>query len=251
MTIWALSDPHLSFGVENKSMELFGPLWAHHPEKIAEGWRTRVGKEDLVLVPGDISWAMDLEEAKKDLDWLDALPGKKLILKGNHDFWWSSSKKLEVALPNSITYLHNSAFCWNGCTIGGARLWDTDEYSFQELVDYAPSATTAPAAFATSREEDEKIYRRELQRLKRSLEQLDPRAKYKIAITHYPPIGPAGLPSRASALLEDFGISICVFGHLHSLKATALPLTLMVRGIHYILASCDAINFTPIKILET
>jgi len=248
MTIWALSDPHLSFGTRDKSMEIFGPEWLHHAEKIETAWTSIISSKDLVLVPGDISWAMRLEEAKKDLEWLDVLPGKKLILKGNHDFWWSSSAKMQAVMPPSIAYLQNSVFNWNGVSIGGARLWDTPEYSFERFIQYTPNPK-AKETHPANPEEDEKIFVRELQRLELSLKQLDPTAKHKIAITHYPPIGAALEPSRASAILERFGISTCVFGHLHSLKKEYLPLFGEARGVRYVLASCDAIDFTPIKIL--
>lgn len=248
MTIWALSDPHLSFGTKDKSMEVFGPDWLHHAEKIEAGWLSKVEPHDLVLVPGDISWAMRLDEAKKDLEWLDALPGKKLIVKGNHDFWWASAAKMQAVMPPSIFYLQNSVFNWNDVTIGGARLWDTPEYSFARFIQFTPNPKEKKAPMAVP-EEDEKIFTRELMRLELSLKQLDPKAKHKMAITHYPPIGADLEPSRASAILESYGISNCVFGHLHSLKKEFLPLFGAARGVNYVLASCDAIDFTPIKIL--
>src|SRR5437899_350003 len=99
MAVYALSDPHLSFGVPQKSMEVFGPLWENYTQRIETHWRTIVQPEDLVLVPGDISWATHFEDALVDLRWIDALPGTKLIIRGNHDFWWSSPKKMKEALP--------------------------------------------------------------------------------------------------------------------------------------------------------
>src|SRR5882672_9439245 len=99
MRVFALSDPHLSFGTPGKTMDRFGPQWVDHPAKIERAWRERVGERDLVLVPGDISWAMGLEQARPDLEFLARLPGIKILGKGNHDYWWSSISKLRHALP--------------------------------------------------------------------------------------------------------------------------------------------------------
>src|SRR6185436_13877424 len=101
MTIWAIADLHLSFGVANKKMDVFGPQWINHPEKIAHFWQHSILPTDLVLIPGDISWAIHSEEAIPDLQWIDQLPGTKLLLKGNHDFWWNSLSKVKQILPSS------------------------------------------------------------------------------------------------------------------------------------------------------
>lgn len=231
-------------------MAVFGPDWKDHAEKISKGWHRKVNSNDLVLVPGDISWAMRIDEATPDLEWLHALPGKKLILRGNHDYWWPSSSKLKALLPPSISFIHNSTFDWNDVTIGGTRLWDTPEYSFERFIEFIPNPRAAEPSPSTSNEDEERIFKRELDRLELSLKQLNPKAKHKIAITHYPPIGADLAPSRASAILERYGISSCVFGHLHSLKKEFLPLFGTERGIRYVLASCDAIDFTPVKILD-
>jgi len=250
MKIWALSDPHLAFGVPSKTMEAFGPSWEGYAEKIAANWKRLVSPNDLVLIPGDISWAMRLDEALADLKWIDALPGEKIILKGNHDYWWSSPSKLAQVMPPSIRFIQNNALIWNGVAIGGARLWDTPEYSFANFIVFQenPLAQKKTAEdFAKAKEEEEKIFSRELERLKLSLGQLDSSAKLKIALTHYPPIGADLKPSRASKILEEFKIDICVFGHLHNVKPSSLPFG-KTRGIEYIFASCDYIDFTPIPI---
>src|SRR5690348_10918520 len=129
MTIWVLSDPHLSFGVPSKDMATFGPTWERYAEKIQMHWKEKISPRDLVLIPGDISWAMKLTEALPDLQWIDALPGKKVILRGNHDHWWGSLAKLSQAMPPSISVIQNNAITWetNNKTrvaIGGSRLWD-------------------------------------------------------------------------------------------------------------------------------
>jgi len=229
-------------------MEVFGPAWKDHATRIEKQWRLLVTSDDLVLVPGDISWAMRTSEVLPDLEWLHALPGKKLLLKGNHDYWWPSSAKMTALLPPSLTFIHHSVYNWNHVTIGGTRLWDTPEYSFEKFIAYTPNPKAIDTP-SSSLEEEEKIFKRELDRLEISLKQLDPKAQHKIALTHYPPIGASLAPSRTSNILEQYGVSVCVFGHLHSLKKECLPLFGSARGVRYVLASCDAIDFTPIKIL--
>jgi uncharacterized protein len=250
MTIWALSDPHLAFGVPSKTMEAFGPAWHEYAEKIAANWKQLVSVDDLVLIPGDISWAMRPNEAKADLDWIDALPGSKILLKGNHDYWWTSASQLAKIMPPSIRFIQNNALTWNGIAIGGSRLWDTPEYGFSPYITFRenPLAKKKPTEeLSKQKEEEERIFVRELERLKLSLSQLDPKAKVKIALTHYPPIGADLLPSRASQILEHFQIDYCVFGHLHNVKEGALPFG-NARGVEYLFTSCDYIHFTPIRV---
>lgn len=252
MTIWALSDLHLAFGAPAKTMEVFGPAWHNYSERIKENWERVVKLGDLVLVPGDISWAMQLDDALKDLDWIDRLPGDKLIIRGNHDYWWPSAAKLRGILPPSIHFIQNTAFNWNGITFGGARLWDTNEYGFGDVTEYVENPRAKKLSeeeIAAKKEEAERIFVRELERLKLSLEQLDPEASVRIALTHYPPIGKDLLPSRASAILEDFKIDICVFGHLHNLKEKSLPFG-TARGVKYVFASADYLGFTPIEVFK-
>lgn len=250
MKIWALSDPHLAFGVPSKTMEAFGSAWKGYAEKIATNWNRFVSPHDLVLIPGDISWAMRLDEALVDLKWIDALPGEKILLKGNHDYWWSSASKLAQIMPPSIRFVQNNALIWNDVAIGGSRLWDTPEYSFGNCIVFQENPLAKKKSredLAKEKKEEEKVFARELERLKLSLGQLDPKAKLRIALTHYPPIGPDLKPSKTSEILEHFKIDICVFGHLHNVKPSSLPFG-KVRGVKYIFASCDYIDFTPIQV---
>lgn len=251
MAVYALADTHLAFSVPQKSMEAFGPLWGNYTDKIAENWRKVVKDEDLVLIPGDISWAMYLEEALIDLKWIDALPGTKLIIRGNHDYWWNSPKKMREVMPPSIHLIQNDVFNWNGISFGGARLWDTEEFNFSGYVEFQENPRArkiSPEEFANKQEQDRKLFERELERLKLSLQKLDPKAKTRVALTHYPPVGADLKPSRASHILEEFKIQICVFGHLHNLKKNSLPFG-EARGVRYILTSCDYLNFAPLRIL--
>lgn len=252
MTIWALADVHLSFGNPKKNMEAFGPKWKDYQNHIKATWEKLVGPEDLVLIAGDISWATKMEEALKDLDFLDSLPGEKLLIRGNHDYWWPSAKKLSGILPPSLHFIHNSAFDWNEITFGGTRLWDTPEYSFGDVIEFVENPLVrkkSPEELAKEKDDAKKIFARELERLTLSLEKLNPKAKTRIALTHYPPIGADLRPSRTAAMLEDFKIDICVFGHLHNVREKALPFG-TARGVRYLFTSADYLSFTPIKVLD-
>lgn len=249
MKIWAIGDLHLSFGVANKSMAIFGPAWENHAEKIAQNWKAVISPDDLVLIPGDISWAMKPEEAIADLQWIHDLPGTKVMIKGNHDYWWGSLKKLTEILPPSIHVIQNNAFFWKGVAVGGARLWDTFEYNFSSYIDFQKNPREKKKEEEIQEDLQEKIFERELQRLDMSLSALEPTAKLKIAMTHYPPIGANLAPSKASAILEKRGIQICVFGHLHNLKpGCGLFSNSSQKNIRYVLTSCDYIQFNPVFI---
>ena len=251
MSIWALSDLHLAISVPSKTMEVFGPGWKNYAERIRSNWEKMISAEDLVLIPGDICWAMRLEEAVIDLQWIDSLPGTKVILRGNHDYWWSSSAKMQKVMPKSIHFIHNNVFMWKGIAIGGSRLWDTPEYNFSGFNVFQENPKERAKTTEESHhkpEEDEKIFVRELERLTLSLSQMPKEAAYKIAMTHYPPIGADLAPSRASKILESFGVNTCVFGHLHNIRAKSLAFG-KARGIDYQFTSCDYLEFVPVKIL--
>jgi len=251
MRIWAIGDLHLSFGVPNKSMDVFGPQWKDHAHAISTHWKAVVHPEDLVLIPGDISWAMRLEEARIDLEWIHALPGTKVIIKGNHDYWWGSLKQIATILPPSIHIVQNNAFHWKDVAIGGSRLWDTPEYSFGKFIEFRenPHQKEAPKTDELVQQElSQKIFDRDLERLKLSLKAMNKDAKIRIAMTHYPPISADLQPSRASQILEEHNIQITVFGHLHSIR-TNEPLFGTKNGVRYILASSDYLHFQPIAVL--
>jgi len=249
MRIWAIGDLHLSFGVKNKSMEIFGPNWESHATKIASHWKSLIDPSDLVLVPGDLSWAMKLEDAVPDLQWVHELPGTKVMIKGNHDYWWGSLNKIAPVLPPSIHLIQNNAFHWKEVAIGGARLWDTPEYSFGPFIEFRenPRAKGKETEELVQEEFQQKLFDRELERLKMSLAQLDPKASLRIAMTHYPPIGADLKPSRAAQILEQHQINLCVFGHLHNIKP-GISLFGEARGVRYVLSSCDYIRFQPIAL---
>jgi len=246
MTIWAIADLHLSFSTPDKSMDVFGPEWKNYAHKIETHWKRCVHPDDLVLIAGDISWASKFEQALVDLDWIDQLPGQKVILKGNHDYWWPTSKRLDEELPKSIAYIHNNAFTWNDTTIGGARLWDTPEFNFDAFIDVKPNPKEKKGEDALP--DTEKIFSRELIRLKLSLDKLDPNAARRICLTHYPPLSADLQDSQVSKILEEYRITHCIFGHLHSLKPN-VQMFGSKNGIEYLMTAADYIDFKPVKVI--
>ncbi|MBN1914508.1 MAG: metallophosphoesterase [Parachlamydiales bacterium] len=239
MNVWAISDLHLCFSTPDKSMEIFGKEWMNYPEKIKTAWEKNIHPEDLVLISGDISWAMHFQDALADLQWIDSLPGTKIILKGNHDYWWSSVNKMQKEMPSSLHILHNNSLYFHEIAIGGTRLWDDPSIPLKE---------TTALKTEEQREQDQKIFQRELMRLERSLSSLNPQAKIRIAMTHFPPIGSEMQSTPVTNLLEKFQVNICVFGHLHALQKKA-PLLGEKNGIQYYLTSADYLDFIPIKII--
>ena len=230
-------------------MDPFGVRWHDHANRLKENWIRLVAPDDLVLIAGDISWAKLLTEVQPDLAWIHALPGTKVMIQGNHDYWWGSLKKVRSILPPSIHVIQNDAFHWGDVSIAGSRLWDTPEYTFDSYIE----STETPEGIARLVEhpstDDEKVFSRELIRLEMSLQALNPEARLRIAMTHYPPIGPDLAASRTSALLERYNVNLCLFGHIHSVIPDALPLG-EKNGVRYLLTACDYLYCTPLKIMD-
>lgn len=228
MAIYGLSDLHLSFSTD-KPMDVFGAHWVGHAEKMAEAWDRIVGEDDVVLCPGDLSWAMRLDEAKKDLAWIGARKGRlKVLGRGNHDYWWSAIGKVRGALPSGCVALQNDAIDLGDVVVAGSRCW------------------SAPGALDYS-EADEKIYQREIGRLRMSLETGKKLAAGRplIAAIHYPPFTAAQKPTAFSELLEELGVVLCVYGHLHGRRAHRTAVEGEVRGVTYRLIACDHLDFAP------
>ncbi|MBQ7529022.1 metallophosphoesterase [bacterium] len=226
MNIFALSDLHLSF-TQNKAMDIFGEKWHLHWQKIAENWRRTVKDEDIVLVAGDISWAMRPPEAQEDLLWLEKLPGHKVLIRGNHDYWWQSIGKIRSAYPQ-LNFIQNDVISFGSISICGSRGWaqpGSPEYT----------------------EEDIKIYKRELLRLEMGLQKLDPQAELRVAMLHYPPFGSiSNKSSEFIDLLKKYKVDACIFGHLHNLTGPGMSFS--NDGINYYLTSADYLNFSPVLI---
>ncbi len=243
MSIYLLSDPHLCFSTPEKSMEHFGPPWIGYLDKIKTNFEKKIKNEDLVLIPGDISWASKFEQALIDLKWLDNLPGQKLILKGNHDDWWPSSTKLKESLPSSIHFIKGNSLQFKDVSITGSRLWDSPDFNFDPYIN-APGYRCSKNPI-----EGKRLYDKELLRLKATLLTLNAKSSVKIVMTHFPPISADLKDSTISKMYEEAGVNIAVFGHLHSLKKGP-PLFGTKNNIQYVLGSADYLGFQPLKILD-
>ena len=223
MRIFAIADTHLSGQPPAKPMEVFGSHWQNHWEKIKTDWLSRVTPTDTVLLAGDISWAMRLDAALPDLEAIAGLPGRKILIRGNHDYWWSTLSKLNSAMGEKLTFLHNTFQAAGEMAVCGSRGW------------LCPGDHTGA--------DDTAIYERELQRTQASLEAAE-RAGYKrkILMLHYPPVNERHDPSGFTNLFEPYGVEICVYGHLHSDSAAKAP-TGHINGASCHLVACDALGF--------
>lgn len=228
MNVYAIGDLHLSH-IANKPMDIFGPEWERHEERIEREWRDLVRGEDIVLIPGDFSWAMRLEEAKPDIEYLHRLPGTKILIRGNHDYWWSSLTKVRSALPSSIHAVQNDCISIKDVNIGGTRGW------------------TCPGGSGYTIQ-DEKLYNREVQRLELSLSSM-PKDGIRIAMMHYPPFNENLENSGFTELMEKYDIETVVYGHLHG-KSSSFSFKGIRNGVNYMLVSADYIDFTPKHILS-
>ena len=230
MPVFAIADLHLPGG-SDKPMDIFGSQWDRHFETICANWRRNVGPDDIVLIPGDISWAMQLVQAVPDLRNIAGLPGRKVLLRGNHDYWWRSVSRVRECLPEGMYAVQNDALALDGFTFCGTRGW------------------IFPTVANPLEEQDEKIYRREVIRLRISLEAAvkvgttDP----VVAMTHFPPLPADGEETEFSRLFSVFGVRDVVYGHLHG-PAIKNGFTGARGGVRYHLASCDAIGFSPVRV---
>ncbi len=232
MKIFAIGDLHLSIA-SGKPMDVFGDHWKDHHHLIEKNWKELITENDLVLLPGDLSWAMKLDEAALDLNWLGELPGRKIITKGNHDYWWSSVSQIRKRLPPCIIPLQHTAFDAGTAVITGTRGWITplsDEYD---------------------EEKDEKIYMRELHRLNLALEsaaKIKTEAKPLIVMMHYPPVI-SGSATGFSQMLTSRGADICIYGHIHcSPGHWPEELDTEIDGVKYRLVSADYLDFKPLEL---
>ena len=224
--IYGIGDLHLDYTKE-KRMCIFGDNWLNHEDKIFEDWKSKVGEDDLVLIPGDISWALKLDEAYKDLIRIDNLPGRKIMIKGNHDYWWDSLKKIKELDLKSIDYIQNSAYEYGDIGIYGTRGWNSkDSDGFTE--------------------NDLKIYERELNRLDLSLSSLKDKAK-KIVMLHYPPFNGDKSPNEFVEKMKEYDVDICIYGHLHA-EGHKHVVEGNIDGIEFICLSSDYIDFKLEKI---
>ena len=238
---FTIADLHLStLESTDKSMEVFGPRWTDYIKKIEKNWRALVGDNDTVVIPGDISWALSLEEAREDMKFLDSLPGKKILGKGNHDFWWCTMSKhakfFEACGITSISFLFNNAHESDEYIIAGTRGWYNDE-----------DATNAPDDV-----DFEKLTRRESLRLEASLKaavKLKEKSPEKeiIVFMHFPPFWNDKASDSLIEILHRYGIQRVFFGHIHG--NYTVPPTFVHEGIEMSLISADYLSFVP-KIIK-
>ena len=231
--LYTIADTHLSFTTE-KPMDIFGHRWENHAEKLKENWLKKIKPEDTVVIPGDISWGIDLEEAREDLLFLDSLPGRKLIGKGNHDYFWGTINKMTAFIDNcgitTISFLYNNAYLVDNKIICGTRGW---------MSEFGIKA------------EDERIIKREAQRLELSLEQgmklksENPDAKI-IVFTHYPIVFGDFINYEFIDILYKYEVNTVYYGHLHNVRENQLDKSYL--GIDFHLIAGDYIGFDPILI---
>ncbi|MBR3057416.1 MAG: metallophosphoesterase [Clostridiales bacterium] len=266
MSIFAIADLHLSLSVD-KPMDVFGSGWQNYVERLEKHWRSKISTEDTVLIPGDISWGLSMDEALADLQFVDDLPGQKILSKGNHDLWWGTNKKVEDFLAahgmTSMRLLKNNGFFIEGTLIAGTRGW---------LLPENPE----------SKEADEKIYLREVGRLERSLadsvkaweaagagaagaawetdaEAADGScggsafgaeagaAPRKVVMLHYPPIYDPERSNGFTETLEKYGVDLCLYGHLHG-RGHQKAFEGVRNGVEYRLIAADYLQFDPIQL---
>lgn len=229
MALFAISDLHLS-STSEKPMDVFGDKWYKHDEKIKENWLKSINDQDTVLIAGDISWSMKMEEGKEDLEFIHNLPGRKIFIKGNHDYWWTSITKLN-SLYDDMDFIQNNFFSYEDYAICGTRGWVT------------PSSSKFTA-------HDKKIYDRELIRLRLSLD-LAVKANFKkiIVMVHYPPTNEGFNDLGFIDIFKEYNVERVIYGHLHGYGLNNV-FEGIKDGIEYMLTSCDYINFDPIKIME-
>lgn len=231
MSVYAISDLHLALSVD-KPMDVFGKKWDNYMERLQQNWNKHISKDDYVIMPGDLSWATYIEDAHLDFDFIHKLNGKKIISKGNHDYWWTTMSKLEKYVDkndfSSIQFINNSSVQVEDLVICATRGWKcpNDE-------DFT--------------KEDEKIYAREVQRLKLSLESAKDKEGKKFVMIHFPPFNSKKEMNELIELMNMYGVENCLYGHLHGISLKN-PFEGNLYGVNFRLISADYLKFMPIKI---
>ncbi|MDD6174268.1 MAG: metallophosphoesterase [Firmicutes bacterium] len=226
MSLFAIADLHLSLG-SAKPMDIFGG-WENHVSRLEENWRRVIAGRDTVVIAGDISWAMSLQEAKRDFAFLESLPGQKILMKGNHDYWWSTRKKMDAFLTengfSTLRILHNCAYSVGGVSVCGTRGWFYD----------------------AEEDADKKILNREVGRLKTSLADAAPGTE-PVVFLHYPPVFGGERCEEFLTVLREQGIRRCYYGHLHG-PSIRRAVTGDYGGTQLRLISGDAVGFLPVLV---
>ncbi len=229
MAVYTIADLHLSFGTD-KPMDVF-PGWTNYTERIEKNWQRLVTEEDTVVIAGDISWAMDLKESYNDFDFINRLNGKKILLKGNHDYWWTTKSKMDRYLKDSgfdsISIMHNNYYVADGLALCGSRGWFYD------------AETDA----------DMKVLNREVGRLKMSIGPAVKDGYEPIVFLHYPPIYNNTECAEMMDVLREYNIKKCFYGHIHGGNAAKRAFIGERDGISFKLIACDHLGFTPLAVL--
>jgi len=228
---FAISDLHLSFQVD-KPMNVFGKGWDGYEERIRLDWNAKVGKDDVGIIAGDISWAMNMNEAQQDFEYIKKLNGKKIIVRGNHDYWWKSITRIREELGDSVYVLQNDAVRIDGVVYAGTRGW------------------RVPERYHTQKSEDKKIFDREVIRLELALK--DAKTKMQesdklVVVLHYPPFNSGRDDSPFTKLCEQFDVDACVYGHLHG-RLPKDGLETVRNRVRYVLTSCDLLEHKVMEI---
>lgn len=236
--LWAIADLHLGFST-GKWMDRFGEHWVGHHEKVRRHWLERIGPDDLVLLPGDFSWAMKPSQVEEELRWLRELPGTMVLIKGNHDYWWpKSQRKMAELLPEGIHALKKTAAIIDGWPLVGVRGCDLVPFGSKTEADI------------------EKELEREVAELRASLDHLevlrrDQEARHPpVALFHYPPFGPGERESIFTKMIVEAGCEIAVYGHLHTREDWNAYFQGQHGGVRYHLVACDALDFQPLHLAE-
>ncbi len=224
MSIFTIADLHLPLGID-KPMNKFGKQWDNYVERIARQWSAVVGDNDTVVIPGDFSWATYIDQAKRDFDYIEALPGHKILIKGNHDYWWTTMTKMNEYLAKNgyrtLSFLQNNSFTADGISICGTRGW------------LYPGWTPFTA-------DDEKYFKREVGRLELSLKAAETDEIY--VFTHYPPMSREGESNEFCEMMKKYNVKRCYYGHLHG-YSHANRIQQNADGIEYHLVSSDYLKF--------
>ena len=223
--IYGLSDLHLDY-TGDKSMEVFGSAWENYEERMFKAWKEIVKDDDYVVLPGDISWALKIEEAYNDLKRIESLPGKKIFLKGNHDLWWSSLNKIRELNLKNMFFLQNNSFETEKYVFIGTRGW------------------VSPKSSEFSEDTDRKIYNRELMRLKLSYDSVKNKEKEIICLFHYPPVEKDRTLNDFGLFVKEHNIKIVLYGHLHAYSLNNV-VDEVVDGIEFHCISADYLKFIP------
>lgn len=224
--VFAIGDLHLPLGID-KPMDIFGSRWKNYVERLRENWQSTVGDNDTVVIPGDFSWATYIEQSERDFDFLESLNGTKIIIKGNHDYWWTTMSKMNEFKDSrgysSVKFLHNNSFEADGISICGTRGW-----LYPGFVGFV--------------NEDERYYAREVMRLEASLKRAQTDKIY--VFTHYPPTSRAGEMNEFIEVMKKYNVKKCFYGHLHGAShGNIVPE--IIDDIEFSLVSSDYLGFMP------